>query len=266
MLSLEALRESSEKRGMPVSKMRGVLREYLQIVLLKALYNLPEARRFCFTGGTYLRLVYGTKRFSEDLDFNGKKIEKKEFEAVAQKLAAEAEKNGIKAGISFSHRENLLIADLSFPQVEKEYGITSKYGNSGIVIKLDMNRPKWKINPETEVVSGYGITTPVVCTQKGAFFADKIDALIKKDRARHLFDIIFMLSEKFPVDDAVMKMLGLKNNPFNLILERVNGLSEKQLKIYADQLKPFLFDERDVSLILNAKAILPGLIARYESA
>lgn len=263
MLSLEALRESSEKRGMPASKMRGVLREYLQIILLKALYTMPEGRKFCFTGGTYLRLVYGTKRFSEDLDFNGKKIEKKDLEFVAGKLAAEAEKSGMKALVEFSHRDNLLIADLSFPQVEKEYGITAKYGKAGIVIKLDMNRPKWKINPETNVVSGYGITTPVVCTQKGALFADKIDALIKKDRARHLFDIIFMLSEKFPVDAAVVKSLGLKGNPFDLILERVNGLSEKQLKDYADQLKPFLFDERDTSLILNVKAILPGLIAKY---
>jgi len=261
MLSLEALRESSEKRGMPASKMRGVLREYLQIILLKALYAMPEGRKFCFTGGTYLRLVYGTKRFSEDLDFNGKKIEKKSFEAVSKKLAGEAKKSGMKALVGFSHRDNLLIANLSFPQVEKEYGIISKYGKAGIVIKLDMNLPKWKIEPETNVVSGYGITTPVVCTQKGALFADKIDALLKKDRARHLFDIIFMLSEKFPVDAAVFKSLGLKGEPSKLILERVMGLSEKQLKTYAEQLKPFLFDERDVSLILKAKVVIKGFFS-----
>jgi len=263
MLSLEALRENSEKRGMPASKMRGVLREYIQIILLKALYSIPEGRRYYFTGGTYLRLVYGTKRFSENLDFNGKNIEKKDFESVAKKLAAEAENNGLKALVDLSSRDNLLIANLSFPQVEKEYGIISKYGKSGIVIKLDMNRPKWKIYPETNVVSGYGITTPVICTQKGALFADKIDALLKKDRARHLFDIIYMLSEKFPVDEKVMKYLGLKGSPFDLILERVNGLSEKKLKMYVDQLKPFLFDELDAALILNAKAILPGLISKY---
>ncbi len=262
MLSLEALKENADKRGMPSAKMRGVLREYIQIILLKSLYALPEGRKFCFTGGTYLRLVYGTKRFSEDLDFNGKGIDKQEFESVSKVLVQEMRKNGMKADVEFNHRDNLLIGSLSFPEVEKEYGIISKYSHKGFSIKIDMNCPKWKLIPESKVVSGYGVISPVICTQKGALFADKIDALLKKDRARHLYDIIFMLSEKFPVDEKVLKSLSLAGDPYDLILDRIKGCQDKQLKTYADQIRPFLFDEQDTKLILNAKTIVPGLISQ----
>ena len=70
MLELEALAAEAKQRGMPSSKMRGILREYLQVLILKELYKLPDGKKLLFTGGTYLRLVHQTKRFSEDLDFS----------------------------------------------------------------------------------------------------------------------------------------------------------------------------------------------------
>ena len=87
MLNIESLSEEAKKRGMPPSKMRGVLREYLQIIVLKTLYSLRESGKYFFTGGTYLRLVYNTKMFSEDnivhvfFDTN-KDVEEWEYSAI----------------------------------------------------------------------------------------------------------------------------------------------------------------------------------------
>ena len=44
-------------------------RDYLQHLLLSLLYNRSQA--LIFKGGTALRLVYQSNRYSEDLDFNG---------------------------------------------------------------------------------------------------------------------------------------------------------------------------------------------------
>jgi predicted nucleotidyltransferase component of viral defense system len=47
-----------------------VVREFWETVILKGLFDLPEGKFLIFKGGTALRLVYGSPRFSEDLDFS----------------------------------------------------------------------------------------------------------------------------------------------------------------------------------------------------
>lgn len=47
-----------------------IIREYFQHIFLQGLYKLPEAEQMLFKGGTALRIVYGSPRFSEDLDFS----------------------------------------------------------------------------------------------------------------------------------------------------------------------------------------------------
>ena len=46
------------------------IREYYQHIFLEHLYQVPEADRLLFKGGTALRTVYGSPRFSEDFDFS----------------------------------------------------------------------------------------------------------------------------------------------------------------------------------------------------
>lgn len=47
-----------------------VVREYYEVLILKELSALPFSDSLIFKGGTALRLVYGSPRFSEDLDFS----------------------------------------------------------------------------------------------------------------------------------------------------------------------------------------------------
>lgn len=47
-----------------------VVREFWETIILKELFGAPEGRFLIFKGGTTLRLVYGSPRFSEDLDFS----------------------------------------------------------------------------------------------------------------------------------------------------------------------------------------------------
>ncbi len=47
-----------------------VVREFWEIVILKGLFESPYGKSLIFKGGTALRLVYGSPRFSEDLDFS----------------------------------------------------------------------------------------------------------------------------------------------------------------------------------------------------
>ena len=265
MLELEALAAQAKQRGMPSGKMRGVLREYLQVLILKELYKLPDGKKLYFTGGTYLRLVHQTKRFSEDLDFNAGEMKKSDFEGALKKVQGSLKGQGCAVKIAFEHWDNILAGEFIFPEIEEHYGVVSPYRRKeGIVIQCEANRPKWKIKTESLVVAGFGSMFPVVCTDKGTLFADKIDALIKKNRARHLFDIMFMLSQKYPLDLNVLKALGIKEPPLDAILKRVESFSAAELKKQAEQLRPFLFEESEADLIVHAHKVIPQLIRSYQ--
>lgn len=264
MLTYDALIEQAKARGMPITKMRGILREYIQILILKELYKTESGRKLYFTGGTYLRLAHNIKRFSEDLDFNTEKIMKTEFENLLKKIKIELKRSNISSEVKFNHWDNMYVAKITFPELEKIYSVVSKYSKKqGIVIKVETNKPKYKIETETEVIAGFGEVYPCICTAKGILFADKIDALTKKRRGRHIYDIIFMLSNKYPIDKKALLYLGIKEDPLEFILKSIRSFSKIELKNQAESLKPFLFDESGSGLIANARDIIPSLLEKY---
>lgn len=265
MLTYDALLEQAKNRGIPSIKMRGVLREYLQILILKELYKTESGRKFYFTGGTYLRFIHGLKRFSEDLDFNINGINKEDFTNLINKIQIELKRSNINCLIKFSQWGNIYSANLVFPEIEKAYNIASKYSQKqGISIKIETKRPKWRILRETQVISGFGELFPCLCTDNSALFADKIDALAKKGKGRHLYDIIFMLSHKYPIDEKVLSSLGIREDPLVFIANTVNSFKKEGLKKETESLRPFLFEESEADLIINAKDIIPALLEKYK--
>ncbi|MFH1846906.1 MAG: nucleotidyl transferase AbiEii/AbiGii toxin family protein [Candidatus Omnitrophota bacterium] len=265
MLTYESLIEQGKVRGMPGTKMRGILREYLQVLILKELYKTEKGKDFYFTGGTYLRLLHNLKRFSEDLDFNTANITEKEFENLLEKMKKELKRTGLECEVKFSHWKNVFVSKLIFSNIEREYNVISKHSKkAGIIIKLETNNPKWETKSETQVISGFGEIYPCICTDKGVLFADKIDAFNKKNRARDIYDIIFMLSNKYSIDLKMMKKLGIEKDPLEVILERIQTFSKKELKKQAETVRPFLFNESEADLVINAHQILPQLLERYK--
>jgi predicted nucleotidyltransferase component of viral defense system len=261
MLTYDSLIQQAQLRGMPSTKIRGMLREYLQVLILKELYRAKFGKKLYFTGGTYLRLVHHIKRFSEDLDFNTDTITKGEFKDLLSKIRKELIRTGIDSGLSFAYRGNMFVSSFIFPTIERAFNVVSKYSKKeGIIIKVETNRPKWKIRKEPQVIAGFGEVYPCICTDKSALFADKIDALNKKNRGRHIYDIIFMLSNKCPVDKRVLLALGIKETPEDIILNRIKTFSKFELKKQAEILRPFLFDEQEAELVVNAHRIIPALL------
>ena len=265
MITFETLVDQAKERGMPTTKMRGILREYLQILILKEIYNIESGRKLFFTGGTYLRLINNLKRFSEDLDFNAQDMSKEEFEELVNIVSSKLSKIGLSTKVKFNHWQNLFVAKVIFDEVEGFYGIKSKYSKkTGIVIKIEVNNPSWKIIKESEIITGFGQFYPCICTDKGILFADKIDALIKKNRARHIYDIIFMLANHYSVNEELLRVYSIKVAPFDAIINRMEEFSDEELKKYAESLRPFLFDENEADFIINAKQFVKALIDKYK--
>lgn len=52
------------------SEFPNIIREYFQHLFLSLLYRVEGAENILFKGGTALKIIYKSPRFSEDLDFS----------------------------------------------------------------------------------------------------------------------------------------------------------------------------------------------------
>ena len=263
MLKLEYLLEEAQELGLPVSKKRAILREYLQTIILNSIYKSDLAPSFYFVGGTALRFCYNLPRFSEDLDFNTSTLEKNCFSDVLERVARDLSLEGFSPVYSINTRATLFIASLTFHDVMGEYGITNRRG-SDIMIKIEVKRPDWPLSTESHVLSRYGYNFSAIVMSKGALLSEKLAALMSRRRGRYIYDILFMLRKKFPFDRAVLYASDIQEAPTDLIQRYLSGLTEKELKELAEQVKPFLFKEDDSELILKAPQYATTYLSGYE--
>lgn len=264
MLTYESLLEHAKLREMPLTKLRGILREYLQILILKEIYKRKEGKKLFFTGGTSLRLGYDLKRFSEDLDFDTNSLSRKDFQALLAQVQKGLDRTGFISKLSFDFWDGIYSSKLCFPYIEKKYSTTSTYvKKQGIIIKIECNKTKHRLRGESIMITGFGEFFPVLFTDKSITFANKIDALLKKERARHLYDFMFMISNKYSLDKNLIKKLGIKGDPFKLTLKKIQSFTTSELRKKAESFKPFLFDESEASKIVQAHNLIPMLIEKY---
>ena len=101
MITIETLEKLA--RQYQTGVFPNIVREYFQHIFLGELYKLPEAEPMLFKGGTALRMIYGSPRFSEDLDFSLFKVSpsraKSFVEELFIKVLAEMERIGMKVEI-----------------------------------------------------------------------------------------------------------------------------------------------------------------------
>lgn len=167
-----------------------IAREYAQHCFLSELYKLKNSDRLLFKGGTTLRLIYQSPRYSEDLDFTGInnityfEIENLLTETLANLSAwgfeieiIEAKKTTggylAKLDFSFSGFKLRMKMEISFrKRKEKSKGVISRIKNEYIphydVYQLPLN----------EIIDG------------------KISALLLRTKARDWYDIYFFIRSR----------------------------------------------------------------------
>lgn len=170
-------------------------REYLQILFLKYFYRQRESQKIYFKGGTALRLLYGSFRFSEDLDFTSLVSEKQLEELINQSLQALSRE---APGVRFKRMES--IADSFSGRIFHEL---PEYRFS-LTIRLDFSlREKPLLAIESSYLETIFPVTPyphVSHLKTEEMLAEKIRAILTRCRGRDIFDLWFLLSKKVSID------------------------------------------------------------------
>ena len=98
---------------------------------------------------------------------------------------------------------------------------------------------------------------------KGALLSEKLSALMSRKRGRYIYDLLFMLRKKFPFDRGVLYANNIREEPKKLILSFLSEIPEKEFRRLAEQVKPFLFREDDIELVLKAPQYGEKFLAMY---
>ena len=141
MLTLEQIREYFPQQVVKRNP-RGILVEYLQYELLDSLFKLKEAASLSFIGGTAIRMLQQSPRFSEDLDFDNFGLTFRQFEEMLEKACRDMKAKGFLVEYRTVER-GAYHCYLKFPEILYKSGISS-HASEKILIRID-TEPKERL-------------------------------------------------------------------------------------------------------------------------
>ena len=162
-----------------------VQREFLQHIFLSVLYQQPFSEKMFFKGGTALRVVFGSPRFSEDLDFSAN-ISSYTLSREMERWAANVSQYGAETKIT----ENKPTSGGHFAIFQ------SRLQGETVSITCNVSLRK-KGTPEAVLVASPLLPSyQCLILKTGDLVAEKIAALLTRKKPRDFFDLYFLLRER----------------------------------------------------------------------
>lgn len=179
-----------------------VAREYCEHLFLSFLYQQAGSEKLLFKGGTALRIILGSPRFSEDLDFTGSGVCQKEVEELFTDTLAEIERTGIRVEVTEGKPTTggyLGIAAFSVYDQKIQIQIEVSLRNGKPRSRANSPRGKRVQGIRTLVQSDYLPPYTLVHLPMESIIAGKLEALASRHKPRDFYDYYFLLSGNYPV-------------------------------------------------------------------
>lgn len=233
------------------------LREMLQLVCLKILYDKGHFSALTFTGGTALRLLYNLRRFSEDLDFFLTVKRSYDFGSIASDLKRGFSLNGLEMSLKTWGLSDVDNGTMKFPGLLKDMGL-SRAGDPDISIQLEIN-----LNPPSggeieKTLINRIFMLNIAHFSLPALYATKLHACFfrKYVKGRDFYDLLWYLGKKIKPDyvllnnairqtDGEFEVLD-ENNIKDFLLRRLEKVDFGDVK---KDVERFLEDKNDLKLL-----------------
>lgn len=187
-----------------------IVREYFQHVFLNELYKLPESEKMLLKGGTALRVIYGSPRFSEDLDFSVFGVGQNDLERFVEdlfvKVLAEIERIGIfvELGEKSDKTTGGYFGAATFKVLD--------YQPVGVEINISSRNGR-EINGEVDsVVNDFVPTYNLIHLPQEELVEEKVfGALRARKKPRDFYDLYFIMRKGMLSSDQKTRLAELKN-------------------------------------------------------
>ncbi len=221
-----------------------ILREYSQHLFLSALYQQKGSEKLLFKGGTALRIIFQSPRFSEDLDFTAINLNKKKIEDILTDTLILIQHSSIEVElIEGKLTSGGYLAFISFSLLARK-----------IEIKLEIFLRKTSVlkAQRSLIVNDYLPAFTLAHLPQEVLVKEKIQTLLERKKPRDFYDFWFFLAHNFPSAknkqtlNDVLSLLKRTKLDFNRELKKFLPASQAQ------QVKNFRVDlERKILMFLN---------------
>ncbi len=226
-----------------------ILREYLQYEMRQIIYASEYSERLVFLGGTCLRIVYDTGRFSEDLDFDNLGLSWDDFEVLTDRLAQGLNDIGYACTTGLTVKGAYHCA-VRFRPLVYTYGL-SPHKEATLLIKLDTERQHYAYTPHRHALDKFGIQHDIRAVPADLLCAMKIAAVLgrKHAKGRDFYDLDWLLQRGITPDYGYLEQ-KLNIASAKTLRERVNSHADAlDFEALARDVSPFLLRKEDVERV-----------------
>ena len=226
-----------------------ILREYIQILFLNNFYSLDGAVNVVFKGGTCLKLVHNSNRFSEDLDFTTN-LANNQLEKMVSDTVAIIIKETPPITIKTAHTISGFTQKLSMP---------NDYSPTPISIKLDFSQRELVLKKGRQPISSslpISAFSPITYMEMVEILAEKCRAITTRHTGRDIYDLWYLLKRKTPIDtELIQKKFHYYQTKFDL-KELIANINNWNFSKFDQDVRGFL-PELDRKVLPN---VIPSLI------
>ena len=181
MISSETIKEFALKNQ---TTELNIAREYLQNLFLSYFYQQDGSEAILFKGGTALKLIHRSPRYSADLDFSSTVATERDITSVIGKTLIEVNREGV---------------DMSIIETKSTSGgylaiIAGNVWGWKISILINISLRSKKVEKEAVMITNPFMPSYIaLALQEDQIVLEKISALLDRKKPRDFFDLYFMI-------------------------------------------------------------------------
>ncbi len=192
----EYLAQLVDEQSTP-AQARNVVREYLQARVLESLQRAGAMIPLAFHGGTALRFLYASARYSEDLDFALERHQSQyAFRDYLRTIQVDLTAEAYDVDLKVNDRKIVHTAFVRFRGLLYKLGL-SPHETEVLAVKIEVDtNPPAGAGLETTIVRRY-VTLHLQHHDKASSLAGKLHAILQRPylKGRDIYDLMWYLSD-----------------------------------------------------------------------
>jgi len=247
MLNLEDIKKNYPY---PAGFEKSALREYLQYKILDILFKNGLSDKISFLGGTAIKICYGSRRYSEDLDFDNFGLTEDDFIGMSEIIKKNLELEGYEVEIKNTFK-SAFRCYIKIPNILFDNKISAFEGEK-IIIQIDTMPYDFIFVPDVFVLQKYDVFRNIKVTPKDIILSQKIAAVLGRKRAkgRDFYDLVYLMG----ITDFNYEYLNTKLNIKNvkeLKSVLMDVTKDLDFKALVDDVAPFLTNQDEKDYVLH---------------
>ncbi len=252
-----------------------IIREYLQVLILKAIYQSKYGKELSFVGGTCLRICHNLRRYSEDLDFSlDRKTSKYSFKELNEVIAGFLKHNDFEVDLNIQEEKTVQKSFIRISRILHFFGL-SPLKSQKLHVKLEIDTNPVRVADkeiETFFVTKFDENFPILKHTDDTLFAGKICAALNRayTKGRDFYDLMWYLNRgtginfrylnKAFIQAGFSKQFKDENDVINKLKEKIKIVDAKD--IFKD-VSRFLEDFSEEKWVKNYPAAFNQAAERF---